>query len=74
MSRPAPEHGERIQQAAKPAPAPPAEAAAPPAAAKSPPWAWGWRWLVFFWITSFGFLLLYDVLRTAVHYIGRMFS
>ncbi len=65
-NRPAPRQSSQVQPEK---PAPPASAAAegPPSGGPPPPGAvprlhWGWQLAMFLWVTSFFFLLLYDVL------------
>jgi len=67
MNRPPPRRSSQVQPEK---PAPPAQPAAegpppgegPPGPAAVPRLHWGWRLAMFLWVTSFFFLLLYDVL------------
>jgi hypothetical protein len=67
MNRPPPRRSSQVQPEKPAPPAPPPAEGAPPGEGPPPPATaprlhWGWQLAVFLWVTSFLFLLLYDVL------------
>jgi hypothetical protein len=77
MNRPPPRRSAQVQPE-KPAPPAPPPAEGPPPGEGPPPAAaprlhWGWRLALFLWVTSFLFLMLYDVLAFAFRVFRRLF-
>jgi hypothetical protein len=76
MNRPPPRRSSQVQPEPPAPPAPPAEAPpgeGPTGPAAAPRLHWGWRLALFLWVTSFLFLLLYDLLAFAFRIGRRLF-
>ena len=76
-NRPPPRRSSQVQPEKPAPPAPPAEGPppeeGPPPPAAVPRLHWGWRLALFLWVTSFIFLLLYDVLAGVFRVIRWLF-
>jgi hypothetical protein len=78
MTRPPPRRSSQVQPEKPAPPAPPAAEGPPPGEGPPPPAAvprlhWGWHLALFLWVTSFVFLLLYDVLSGIFRVIRWLF-